>query len=56
MWKQNYVHIKMFIPTGIESLFDYTRCVYLVRVDDNDREWVGKAEDIMFGQTIGSNN
>ena len=46
----------MFIPIGIESLRDYARCVYLFRVDDNDHEWVGKAEDIGFGQAIGGNN
>ena len=46
----------MLIPIGIESLFDYARCVYLFRVDDDDREWVGKGEDIGLGQAMGSNN
>jgi hypothetical protein len=46
----------MFIPIGIERLFDYARCVYLFRVDGDDREWVGKPEDIGSGQAIGSNN
>jgi hypothetical protein len=46
----------VLIPIGIESLLDYARCVCLFRVDDDDREWVGKAEDIEFGQAIGRNN
>ena len=46
----------MLIPTGIESLFDYARCMCLFRVDNDDREWVGKSEDIEFGQAIGSKN
>ena len=41
---------------GMESLFDYTRCVCLSRVDDDDREGVWKAVDIKIGQAIGSNN
>jgi hypothetical protein len=56
IWKQTDGHIKMLIPIGIESLFDYARCVCLFRVNDDDRDWVGKAEDIEFGQAIGSNN
>jgi hypothetical protein len=39
----------MFIPIGIESLFDYARCACLFRVGGDDREWVGKAEDVVFG-------
>ena len=54
--KQNHEHIKMLIPMGIESIFDYTSCAGLFRVDDDDREWVGKAGDIGFGQDRGSNN
>jgi len=54
--KQNHGHIKMLIPIGMKSLLDYTRCVRLFRVDDDDREWVGKAGVIGFGQAIGSNN
>jgi hypothetical protein len=46
----------MLIPIGIESLFDYARCVCLFRVDYDDCERVGKAGDIEFGQAIGSNN
>jgi hypothetical protein len=46
----------MLIPVGTESVFDYARCVYLFRVDVDDSEWVGKAEDIEFGQVSGSNN
>ena len=48
----------MLIPIGIESLLDYGRCVCLfrVRVDGDDGEWVRKAEDIEFGQAIRSNN
>ena len=46
----------MLIPIGIESLFDYARCVYLLRVHSNHREWVGKPEDTGFGQAIDGNN
>lgn len=48
----------MLVPTGMESLFDNARCVCLFRVDEDDREWVGKAEVTGrgFGQVIGSNN
>jgi hypothetical protein len=46
----------MLIPIGIESPLDYARCVCLFRVDHDDCEWVGKSEDIEFGQAIGSNN
>ena len=46
----------MLIPTGIESLFDYARCVHLFRVDIDNGEWVGKVEIIEFGQTSGGNN
>ena len=53
---KNHIHIKILIPIGIESLFDYARYVCLFRIDDDDRIWVGKAEDIEFGQAMGSNN
>jgi hypothetical protein len=46
----------MLIPIGIQSLFDHARCVCLFGVDGDDREWVGKSENIEFGQAIGSNN
>jgi hypothetical protein len=46
----------VFIPIGIESLLNYTRCVCLFRVDSDDCERVGKAEDITFGQAIGRND
>ena len=46
----------MFIPIGIESLLNYARCVCLFRVDSDDCERVGKAEDITFGQAIGRND
>jgi hypothetical protein len=39
----------MLIPVGTESVFDYARCMHLFRVDADDREWVGKAEEIEFG-------
>jgi len=42
-------HIELLIPIGIESLFYYARCVCLFRVDGDDCERVGKAEDITFG-------
>ena len=48
--------MKILIPIGIESLFDYARCVCWFRVNDNDRKWVGKAEVIEFGQAMGCNN
>jgi hypothetical protein len=54
--EQNDRHIKVLIPIGIESLLDYARCAYLFRVDGDDCEWVGKAEDTTFGQAIGSDN
>ena len=46
----------MLIPVGSDSLFGYARCMDLFRVDADDREWVGKAEVIEFGQVSGSNN
>jgi hypothetical protein len=49
-------HIKVLIPIGIESLLDYARCVCLFRVDGDDCEWVGKSEDITFGQAICRND
>ena len=48
--------VKVLIPMGIKSLLDYARCVCLFRVDGDDREWVGKSEDIEFGQAISRNN
>ena len=46
----------MLIPIGIEGLLDYRARVCLFRVDGEDGEWVGKAEDIEFGKAIRSNN
>ena len=47
----------MLVPVGTDSLFGYARCMYLFRrVDADDSEWVGEAEDIEFGQVSGSNN
>ena len=46
----------MLIPIGMKGLFDHARCVRLFRIDEDDREWVGKAGVIRFGQAIGSNN
>jgi len=46
----------MLIPVGTKSIFGYARCMYLFRVNADDREWVGKVEDIEFGQVSGSNN
>ena len=46
----------MLIPKGLKSLFDYARCVRLFRVNEDDREWVGKAGVVGFGQAMGSNN
>jgi hypothetical protein len=54
--EQNDGHIKALIPMGIESLLDYARYVCLFRVDGDECEWVGKSEDIEFGQAIGRNN
>jgi hypothetical protein len=53
---KNHRHIKMLIPIGSESLFYYARYMCLFRVDDDDRVWVGKVEDIEFGQAMGSDN
>ena len=53
---QNDGQIKVLIPIGVESLLDYARCVCLFRVDGDNCEWVGKSEDIEFGQAIGSKN
>jgi len=46
----------MLIPIGLKRLFDYARFVRLFRVNEGDREWVGKAGVIGFGQAMGSNN
>jgi len=46
----------MLIPIGMKSLFDHARCVRLFRIDEDDREWVGKAGVIGVCQAIGSNN
>jgi hypothetical protein len=54
--EQNDGHIKVLTPIGIESLLDYARCVCLFRVDGDDCEWVGMAEDITFGQAICGND
>jgi hypothetical protein len=54
--EQNDGQITVLIPIGIESLLDYGRCVRLFRVDGDECEWVGKSEDIEFGQAIGRNN
>ncbi len=51
-------HIELLIPIGIESLFYYARCVCLFRVDGDDCERVGKAEDkvgVRFGHLNGEN-
>jgi hypothetical protein len=54
--KQNHGHMKMFIPIGTEGLLDYSRHLCLFRVDGEYRKWVGEAEDIEFGQAMGSND
>ena len=54
--EQNDGHIKVLIPIGIESLLDYARRVCLFRVDGDDCERVGKAEDITFDQAICRND
>ena len=46
----------MLVPIGIDCLLNHACYVSSFRVDSDDREWIRKAKDIMFGQTLGRDN
>lgn len=50
------LHIKAFIPVGVQGLFDDTGSVCLLRIDSDDGERVRKPEDITFRETIRSDD
>jgi hypothetical protein len=48
------VHIKIFIPVRIKSLFDHACGVGLFGIDSDDSERVGKTENVALGESIRS--
>lgn len=53
---KQHLHIKVFVPVGVQSLLDHTGGVCLLGIDGDDCERVREAKHITFREPIGSDN